>query len=58
MTTLKELTPAEALAGVKENETIQFANCPNCNQRLAVYIGQDKPDDSPVSTGEDSPNPE
>lgn len=35
-------TPAEVLAGVREGEELVLANCPCCNELLAVYIARDK----------------
>ena len=44
----KKLTPAEALAGVKDGEELIYACCPSCNSTLAVYIRQGK---VPVALG-------
>ena len=33
-----KLTPAEALARVGKNETMEMVNCPHCHEPIAVYV--------------------
>jgi len=59
-----KLTPAEALARVGKNETMEMVNCPHCHEPIAVYIpksleqptsDQPKPSDSPPKLGSKHP---
>lgn len=50
METPPKLTPAEAQARVREGEELRYANCPCCNQLLAIYISPSKPSAAPPTT--------